>query len=65
MQLQVLTARVNGKLYIHNILTSHVICEVTLPDGFSLQSPWTPIVAMAANASLFYIKGTLQLAVQK
>ncbi len=53
-----LTCRQNGKMYLHDILTTNVLCEVILPDEYEMLNPWQPIITFGGEGELLYIRGT-------
>ena len=44
-------------MYLHDILTTNVLCEVILPDEYEILNPWQPIVTFAGKGELLYIRG--------
>ncbi|KAK2179178.1 hypothetical protein NP493_505g03003 [Ridgeia piscesae] len=54
----IVTFHKNGKVFIGDISLRKVLCEVKLPDSYSLKSPWQPCAASAGNGQMLYLQGT-------
>ena len=50
--------RENGQVFLQDVMTGNNLCEVTLPSGFCVRTPWDPALTAAANGDMLYIKGT-------
>ena len=55
--LQMVTCRSNGRIYIHNIVTTDVLCEVVLPVPYEILDPWQPVTAVGGQGQMLYIRG--------
>ncbi|ELU13420.1 hypothetical protein CAPTEDRAFT_222448 [Capitella teleta] len=51
------TCRRNGTVCLHSILDGQPLCEVTVPEAYSLSSPWKPIVCLGNNGRMLFAKG--------
>ena len=52
-----LTCRSNGKIYLHNIVTTDVLCEVVLPSPYEVYNPWQPVISVGGHGQKLYIRG--------
>ncbi|KAI0219686.1 WD repeat-containing protein 93 [Lamellibrachia satsuma] len=59
----IITCHQNGKVFIADIVLRKVLCEVKLPDSYSLKSPWQPSIASAGNGQMLYLQGVTTLGV--
>ncbi|CAH1797468.1 unnamed protein product [Owenia fusiformis] len=54
----VLNVKQNGRLFLQDILTNAVLCEMTLPQTYECSDPWQPVVATPCMGQLLYVKAT-------
>lgn len=52
-----LVVQKNGKLYLKDVQTGVLVCQLALPETHQLSSPWEPILSFGGRGQLLYVKG--------
>nr|KAG5699569.1 hypothetical protein BaRGS_033765 [Batillaria attramentaria] len=52
-----LVVQKNGKVYLKDIETGVLVCQLALPDTHQVSSPWEPIISFGGRGELLFVKG--------
>ncbi|XP_064607659.1 WD repeat-containing protein 93-like isoform X2 [Liolophura sinensis] len=47
----------NGSIYLQDVISGQLICQVTLPKSHDMATPWQPLIALGGGGKMMYVKG--------